>query len=85
MVFVDEPSGSPQVLLDGYYEWKSELRSTIDPSFGLFIYDDVPTRVPLWTVDWGGVVRDGIPPLEFPKTTAGDQVRFLNPDNPFSE
>jgi len=73
---------SPQAVLDGYDEWRGELLSTIDPSFGLFIYDDVPTRIPLWTVGWGGVVRDGIPPLEFPKTKPGDQVSFLNPDEP---
>lgn len=72
----------PQVELDGFDEWRSELLSTIDPSFALFIYDDVQTRVPLWTIDWGGVVRDGIPPLEFPKTMPGNQVQFLNPDEP---
>ena len=54
--------------LDGYDEWKGELLSTIDPSFALFIYNDVPTRIRLWTVACGGVIRDGIPPLEFPKT-----------------
>ena len=68
--------------LDGYDEWRSELLSTIDPSFRLFFYSDVPTRIPLWTVAWGGGVRDGIPPLEFPKTISGDQAGFLNPDEP---
>lgn len=72
----------PQLELDGFDEWKSELLSTIDPSFALFIYNDVPTIIPLWTIDWGGVVRDGIPPLEFPKTKPGDQAAFLNPDEP---
>jgi len=72
----------PQVELDGYDEWKGELLSTIDPSLALFIYNDVPTTMPLWTVDWGGVVRDGIPPLEFSKTKPGNQVRFLNPYEP---
>ena len=70
----------PQVELDEYDDWKSELLSTMDPSFGLFVYKDVPTRIPLWTVDWGGVLRDGIPQLEFPKTKPGAQVRFLNSD-----
>jgi len=68
--------------LDGYDEWKGELLSTIDPSFALFIYSDVPTRIRLWTVAWGGVIRDGIPLLEFPKTKPVDQVSFLNPDEP---
>ncbi len=72
----------PQVLLQGFDEWKGELLGTIDPSFKTFIYKDVPSRIPLWTVEWGGVVRDGIPPLEFPNNLPGDEVIFLNPDEP---
>ena len=72
----------PQVELDGYDEWRGELLSTIDPDFRRFIHSDVPTRIPLWSVAWGGVVRDGIPPLEFPKTKPGDQIKYLNLDEP---
>jgi hypothetical protein len=72
----------PQVMLAGFDEWKGELLATIDPSFKDFIYEDVPTRIPIWTVAWGGVVRDGIPPLEFPDTVPGNEVDFLNFDEP---
>ena len=72
----------PQVELAGYDEWRGELLSTIDPDFRRFIHSDVPTRIPLWSVAWGGVVRDGIPPLEFPKTKPGDQIKYLNLDEP---
>ncbi len=72
----------PQAMLVGFDEWKGELLATIDPSFRNFIHKDVKSDIPLWTVEWGGVVRDGIPPLEFPKVRAGSQVDFLNADEP---
>jgi len=72
----------PQTTLAGFDEWKGELLATIDPSFKRFIYKGVSSRIPLWTVDWGGVVRDGIPPLEFPSTVLADEVDFLNADEP---
>jgi len=72
----------PQAELRGFDEWRSELLGSIDPSFRQFIYAGVPSRIPLWTVQWGGVVRDGIPPLEFPKTVSASEVDFLLPDEP---
>jgi len=55
---------------------------SIDPSFKDFFYADVPSTIPLWTIQWGGMVKDGIPPLEFPKTVPAGEVDFLNPDEP---
>ncbi len=72
----------PQVMLEGFDDWKGQLLGTIDPSFTEFLYADVPTRIPLWTVEWGGVVRDGIPPLEFPDVRAGNEVDYLNLSEP---
>ena len=72
----------PQVELDGFDEWKGQRLGGIDPSFTKFLYQDVPARIPIWSVQWGGVLRDGIPPLEFPKTFPGDEVNFLLPDEP---
>jgi len=71
-----------QVVLNEFDEWKGQLLGTIDPSFREFLYSDVETRIPLWTVEWGGVVRDGIPPLEFPDVRAAKEVDFLNLDEP---
>ena len=68
----------PQEMLPGFDQWKGQLLATIDPSFQNVLYKDVPSEIPIWTVEWGGVPRDGIPPLEFPKTVAGDEVDFLN-------
>jgi hypothetical protein len=72
----------PQVMLAGFDEWKGELLATIDPSFRNFLHKGVESRIPLWTVEWGGVVRDGIPPLEFPPTVDGSSVDFLNLSEP---
>jgi hypothetical protein len=72
----------PQVVLPGFDEWKGQLLGTIDPSFEEFLYADVETRIPIWSVEWGGVVRDGIPPLEFPKVRDGNAVDFLNLNEP---
>ena len=74
--------GPPQVTLDGFDEWKGELLATIDPNFRNFIHKGVESRIPLWTVEWGGVVRDGIPPLEFPDVVPGNEVDFLNDPEP---
>ena len=72
----------PQKELDGFDQWRGEILGSVDPSFTKFIYKDVPTRIPVWAVQWGGVVRDGIPPLEFPKTVPTSEVNFLLPDEP---
>lgn len=72
----------PQQVLQGYDSWRGQVLGAIDASFREFIYADVPTRIPLWTVQWGGVVRDGIPPLEFPKTVSAAEVDFLLPGEP---
>ena len=46
------------------------------------MYQDVPARIPIWSVQWGGVLHYGIPPIEFPKTVPGDEVNFLLTDEP---
>ena len=53
--------------LPGYAAWRGEIYSRIDPTFRDFFYEGVPHTVPLWSPMWGGVRRDGIPPLENPK------------------
>lgn len=36
----------------------------------------------MWAIQWGGVSRDGIPPLENPTVIRGDEISYLEPDNP---
>ena len=72
----------PQVELEGFDEWKGQRLGAIDPSFREFLYQDVPARIPIWSVQWGGVYRDGIPPLEFPINVPGSGADFLLPGEP---
>jgi len=72
----------PQAVLPEFDEWKGQVLGTIDPSFEEFLFSDVETRIPIWSVEWGGVVRDGIPPLEFPNVRPGNEIDFLNLDEP---
>ena len=66
--------------LPGFDLWKGGLYGRIDPAFRDFFYEDVPRRIPLWTVQWGGVVKDGIPPLENPLAVKADSAGYLLPD-----
>ena len=36
----------------------------------------------MWAVQWGGVARDGIPPLENPIIIRGDEASYLRLDDP---
>ena len=66
--------------LPGFDVWLGERYGRIDPEFKGFFYEDVPTRIPLWSVQWGGVVKDGIPPLEFPAVIPAAEAKYLSPD-----
>lgn len=68
------------VTLPGYANWKANLYARFDNSFHSFIYNGVPTEIPLEGIQWGGVARDGIPPLENPNVVPGNQAAFLDPE-----
>ncbi len=68
--------------LPGFDAWKGSLYGGIDPAFKDFFYEGVPRTVPLWTVQWGGVAKDGIPPLEMPQVLHADVATYLLPDEP---
>ena len=68
--------------LPGYAGWKGALYSRIDPSFRDFFYAGVPHTIPLWSPMWGGVRKDGIPPLENPQVIPASEAAYLEPDEP---
>ncbi len=68
--------------LPGFGAWKGESYGAIDPSFRDFFYEGVPHTIPLWSPMWGGVRRDGIPPLEYPETIPASEAGYLEPDEP---
>lgn len=53
-----------------YDRWKGTLFAQFDLSLENFIYRDVPSRVDLWAVQWGGVGPYDIPPLDEPDYVA---------------
>ena len=60
-----------------YAEFKRRLYAHIDPRFAEYFSVDYPTTIRLDEVRWGGVRRDGIPPLKNPHTTDARDAKFL--------
>ena len=65
----------------GFDAWKGELLRRIDPSLGSFLYQDLPHRIRLEEIMWGGVGKDGIPDLRQPPHVPADQASYLNPSD----
>jgi hypothetical protein len=61
----------------GYERFKATLYSAIDPRFAGFFPAGVRSLVRLDEVDWGGVVPNGIPPLDQPKTLRAAEATYL--------
>lgn len=73
----DHPEFEP---IAGYDEWKGEFYSEIARGLDSFLYRDVPTRIPLWGVQFGGVGKDGIPSLDSPIFTSPEEATYLDPN-----
>ncbi len=64
-----------------YAEFKSRLYREIDPRFGAYFAPDRASDIQLDEVRWGGVVRDGIPPLREPKMITAANAGYLGDEN----
>ncbi len=61
-----------------YPEFKATLYETIDPRFRAY-FDDAPkTSIRLDEIRWGGVMRDGIPPLDHPTLLPAADAAYLD-------
>jgi len=60
-----------------YAEFKADLYSRIDPTFREYFDGDPKSTIRMDEVRWGGVVRDGIPPLKDPDTLAARKADYL--------
>ncbi|MEM8946816.1 MAG: DUF3179 domain-containing protein [Planctomycetota bacterium] len=58
--------------------FKAALYSRIDPRFAEYFDDAYASTIRLDEIMWGGVVRDGIPPLKNPKMLAADKATYLS-------
>lgn len=62
----------------GYAAFKSMLYSRIDPRFAEYFVDAEKLNIRLDQIQWGGVRRDGIPPLKNPKMLAAADADYLS-------
>ena len=61
----------------GYSSFKSALYSLRDPRFPEYFADTKDATIRLDEIRWGGVRRDGIPPLKNPIMLASNNARYL--------
>ena len=71
-----DPGAHPE-----YATFKAELYVTIDPSFEEYFDDSPAATIRLDEIRWGGVPRDGIPPLDLPKMIPAAEADYLEDDN----
>ena len=64
-----------------YTEFKKHLYGKIDPRFEEYYESPGKPTIRLDEIRWGGVVRDGIPPLKNPKMIGADQATYLEDSN----
>lgn len=60
-----------------YSEFKQALYALVDPRFSEYFDNDPATTIRLDEIRWGGVRRDGIPPLKNPKMVSVPQATYL--------
>jgi len=65
-----------------YARFKQTLYAQIDPRFAAY-FDDETGRatIRLDEIRWGGIARDGIPPLDRPKMISAGEAGYLDPDD----
>jgi hypothetical protein len=66
----------------GFTGWKGELLSQIDPGFGEFLRDGLPSEIRVEEIVWGGVRVDGIPALDNAEMIPALEAEYLAPDEP---
>ncbi len=64
-----------------YAEFKAAIYAPIDPRFREYFDKRPPAIIRLDEIRWGGVRRDGIPPLVNPKMIAAREATYLQDDN----
>jgi hypothetical protein len=65
----------------GYAEFKALLYEPIDPRFREYFEQRPANTIRLDEIRWGGVRRDGIPPLKNPLMIAAAQADWLGDDD----
>ena len=64
-----------------YAEFKAALYEQVDPRFREYFGKGRKSIIRLDEIRWGGVWRDGIPPLKNPKMISANEAAYLADDN----
>ncbi len=80
--WVEWYGGSDLEAPPGFASWKGRLFEALDPRYPELLHDDVPSRVRVAELDWGGVPIDGIPPLDEPAHTPAADAIYLADGEP---
>lgn len=64
-----------------YADFKRKIYMQADPLFAEYFQKTGNATIRLDEIRWGGVKRDGIPPLQNPKMVAADQATYLADSN----
>ena len=64
-----------------YPQFKSDLYKKIDPRFADYFANDRKATIRLDEIVWGGVLKDGIPPLRSPKMLSAAKANYLGNDD----
>lgn len=67
---------------DGFTEWKGRIFSEIDPRFAQFFANGDERILRVEEIQWGGVVLDGIPALDFVDQLPATDADYLVPEEP---
>lgn len=60
-----------------YATFKATVYSSVDKRFARYFVPGTPRTIRLDEVVWGGVKKDGIPPLEYPKMISAAEADYL--------
>ncbi len=72
----------PEHAASEYANFKADLYRAIDPRFDVYFRGRADSaRIRLDEIRWGGVIRDGIPPLRKPQMISAAQATYLQGDN----
>jgi len=64
-----------------YGEFKAELYGQVDPHFESYFKHTDNAKIRLDEIRWGGVLRDGIPPLKNPEMIPANRADYLEKSN----
>jgi hypothetical protein len=66
----------------GFTSFKGRLLGRIDPAFAELLRDELPSRIRVAEVVWGGVAFEGIPALDRAPVLSAAEASYLGPDEP---